>query len=352
MDIQKLVTDVEKYLKWSGQDGTTQQEYQEFVRNIFNVAMNLILSVQMWQPQSQYEYDTVIKSSSMHKNTKAKVIVAGTTGISEPEWSDVGEQVTDGTVTYIIVPDTIDFSSYQEVQDGKITNKIVSPAVLKEALSNGLAPKLDISSLTNVFLYNLLHSKGANFLPSDVSNNGWNKEGLFISSYNRNVLKNQPNQYGQLLNIPFDLGTESTQIWMDQNSGKIRYRCGNGSTAVNDALFKSCPTEDELNSTVSSLKSLISSAASSGGVVAGNVSNANAWWVKLGGTIPLIIQGGKASGNYIITFPIAFTSIVTACSNASNKSEAMNIYGLNTKRLELHNNGGYPDKFWWIAIGY
>lgn len=32
--------------------------------------------------------------------------------------------------------------------------------------------------------------------------------------------------------------------------------------------------------------------ASGAGVVAGNVSNANAWWVKLGGTIPLIIQGG------------------------------------------------------------
>ena len=31
----------------------------------------------------------------------------------------------------------------------------------------------------------------------------------------------------------------------------------------------------------------------SSGVVAGNVSNVNSWWVKLGGTIPLIIQGGR-----------------------------------------------------------
>ena len=30
------------------------------------------------------------------------------------------------------------------------------------------------------------------------------------------------------------------------------------------------------------------------GVVAGDVSNADAWWVKLGGTVPLIIQGVTA----------------------------------------------------------
>lgn len=55
---------------------------------------------------------------------------------------------------------------------------------------------------------------------------------------------------------------------------------------------------------------------SGAGVVAGNVSNANAWWVKLGGTIPLIIQGGKTSTNTAGSqlksqaFPIQFTSQV------------------------------------------
>ena len=32
------------------------------------------------------------------------------------------------------------------------------------------------------------------------------------------------------------------------------------------------------------------------GVIAGDVSNANAWWVKLSGAVPLIIQGGKQIG--------------------------------------------------------
>ena len=45
----------------------------------------------------------------------------------------------------------------------------------------------------------------------------------------------------------------------------------------------------------------------SAGVVAGNVSNPNSWWVKLGGTIPIIIQGGTTRPSPI-TFPVRFAS--------------------------------------------
>ena len=48
----------------------------------------------------------------------------------------------------------------------------------------------------------------------------------------------------------------------------------------------------------------------SAGVVAGDVSNPNSWWVKLGGSIPLIIQGIKnisgENGYYTQNFPISF----------------------------------------------
>lgn len=47
--------------------------------------------------------------------------------------------------------------------------------------------------------------------------------------------------------------------------------------------------------------------ASGAGVVAGNVSNSNAWWVKLGGAVPLIIQGGTNQPSPI-TFPVSFAS--------------------------------------------
>lgn len=48
------------------------------------------------------------------------------------------------------------------------------------------------------------------------------------------------------------------------------------------------------------------------GVIAGDVSNANAWWVKLSGAVPLIIQGGYRagrSGSWAIAFPHALLGI-------------------------------------------
>ncbi|MEQ2746044.1 hypothetical protein, partial [Dialister hominis] len=48
---------------------------------------------------------------------------------------------------------------------------------------------------------------------------------------------------------------------------------------------------------------------SGAGVVAGNVSNSNAWWVKLGGVIPLIIQGGYSSAGSF-TYPIALSTVL------------------------------------------
>ncbi len=58
----------------------------------------------------------------------------------------------------------------------------------------------------------------------------------------------------------------------------------------------------------------------SAGIVAGDVSNTNAWWVKFGGTIPLIIQGGiygetaPASRN---RFPVGYhEAIGIICTNS------------------------------------
>ena len=49
----------------------------------------------------------------------------------------------------------------------------------------------------------------------------------------------------------------------------------------------------------------------SAGVVTGDVSNPNSWWVKLGGTIPIIIQGGYTwvglRNNITVNYPISFS---------------------------------------------
>ena len=93
--------------------------------------------------------------------------------------------------------------------------------------------------------------------------------------------------------------------------------------------------------------SLISGA----GVVAGDVSNANAWWVKLGGTIPLIIQGGYSANT--ITFPIAFSKLLywggfpTVNNGERHRLEWSIQYGTITG-ASLNNEG---QQVRWLAIG-
>ena len=42
MATTKLTTDVEQYLKWAGADGTTQQQYQGFVRNMYGTLSDVV----------------------------------------------------------------------------------------------------------------------------------------------------------------------------------------------------------------------------------------------------------------------------------------------------------------------
>lgn len=82
-----------------------------------------------------------------------------------------------------------------------------------------------------------------NYKPSDVTNRGWNKLGIFISYYNRITINNQPSTYGQLINIPATRDNkESTQLWIEQCAGRIYYRGGNDSVIVNDTAFKQVAT--------------------------------------------------------------------------------------------------------------
>ena len=105
----------------------------------------------------------------------------------------------------------------------------------------------------------------------------------------------------------------------------------------------------------------------SAGVVAGDVSNPNSWWVKLGGTIPLIIQGGKyfskkysASGSLNkCTLPIAFSKplFATAISTAMNDDIIPHINGISktniTVSLDLVSNDddGSDADIYLLAVG-
>ena len=105
----------------------------------------------------------------------------------------------------------------------------------------------------------------------------------------------------------------------------------------------------------------------SAGVVAGDVSNPNSWWVKLGGTIPLIIQGGKYfSKNYSnsgslneCTLPIAFSKplFAIAISTAMNDDIVPHIHDMSktaiTVSLDLvyNANDGSDADIYLLAVG-
>lgn len=105
----------------------------------------------------------------------------------------------------------------------------------------------DIPKLTPNTLWDTIHSYGKNYVPSDTSNEGWNKLGFASISYSEFKINKQPNQNGQLINIPYDRGNESTQLWLDQNSGLIHFRGGNVAEIVNNLPFKTVATTDDVN---------------------------------------------------------------------------------------------------------
>ena len=88
----------------------------------------------------------------------------------------------------------------------------------------------------------------------------------------------------------------------------------------------------------------------SAGVVAGDVSDPNSWWVKLGGTIPIIIQGGfSSSGTF--TYPISISRFLTGgtttrMSSRNYDSDWGDIIGTPTSsyfrfRQNSYSNGTY-----------
>lgn len=95
-------------------------------------------------------------------------------------------------------------------------------------------------------LWDGMHSYPVNYVPADLSNDGWNQLGFCSIYYTQNKINNQPTQYGQLINIPADANNESTQLWIEQNGGTIFSRGGNGNIRVDDTAFKRFATLDDV----------------------------------------------------------------------------------------------------------
>ncbi len=93
-------------------------------------------------------------------------------------------------------------------------------------------------------LWDGMHSYPVNYVPSDLSNAGWNQLGFCSIYYTQTKINNQPTHYGQLINIPADANNESTQLWIEQSNGNLFSRGGNGNNRVDDTAFKQFATLD------------------------------------------------------------------------------------------------------------
>lgn len=131
--------------------GTTEQQFQEYLKNHYAVMYSLV-SMALWQPGTNYIKGQVVLSPNMPANTIARVTAAGSSGAAEPVWGSVGSTISDGTVTYIMLPRTIDFASQAEVTAGKVDNKIVTPASMQALITAIYAKaKLDAHPVGSIY---------------------------------------------------------------------------------------------------------------------------------------------------------------------------------------------------------
>lgn len=191
------------------------------------------------------------------------------------------------------------------------------------------------------------HRYGLNYVPPDVTNNGWNSLGLCLIYYTEVKIKNQPTTYGQLLNIPANQDVESTQIWIAQSSGDLYFRGGNGSNIVNDEVFTRVATEEDVSS-------------AGYGIVAANLAQNG--YVKFANG--LILQWGvytTSTRNVTITLPIAtsvtYVAIAVArttnsygCTGSQCCQYVSNVTNKTFQAGSYDAGNGYAG-FWWLSIG-
>ncbi|WP_440249035.1 hypothetical protein [Dialister succinatiphilus] len=277
----------------------------------------------------------------MPANTIARVTAAGSSGAAEPVWGSVGSTISDGTVTYIMLPRTIDFASQAEVTAGKVDNKIVTPAMLGQTVQVDLAStkrvnlnEADKSVTPGVTgILPVAHGgTGQDHLPYTPNAKGSAWDGTHFPAIGSDGVA----EVGSIL----DFHEKSA----DDADYSLRLASSGGKLMVNGT----------------DIMSYINNVKSQAGVVAGNVANANSWWVKLGGTIPLIIQGGYVGwgtgSNGNITFPVAFTQNLTFATGQGAEGTSIprtsSVSNTGAVLFNVGTDGGHYSGFAkWIATG-
>lgn len=322
--------------------GTTEQQFQEYLKNHYAVMYSLV-SMALWQPGTNYIKGQVILSPNLPANTIARVTMEGTSGDAEPAWGAVGSTISDGTAAYIMLPRTIDFATQAEVTAGINKDKIVTPAMLGQTI------QVDLASTKRVNLNEADKSVTpgiTGILP--VAQGGTGLDHLPYTPNGNNSVWD---------------GTHFPAIGEDgviEIGSMVDFHEKSGDTADYSLRLSSSGGKLLVNGT--DIMSYIANVQSQAGVVAGNIYNANAWWVKLGGTIPLIIQGGykyvDRRTDVYVPFPVAYSAVLSIVGmpvvNAANSSGRglENIKTYNTTSFVYYSGFDINGKnLFWLSVG-
>lgn len=315
--------------------GTTEQQYIEFEKNKHSVLSSLVTD-ELWQPSTVYSVGQVVKSPNMPANVVARAVTAGMSAAAEPVWSSAGHTMADGSVVWAMLYRTIDYATQEEVTEGTNTTKIVTPAMLGQTIQVDLASTKRVNlneadksvtpGITGI-LPVAQGGTGLDHLPYTPNGNNSVWDGTHFPA----IGKDGGIEIGSMVDFHEKSG--------DTDDYSLRLSSSGGKLLVNGT----------------DIMSYIANVQSQAGVVAGNVSNSNAWWVKLGGTIQLIIQGGiKAYSTNTFTFPVSFPHAILGVSvviqrNTESANQTINVYNISNTQM---NTVEYNLEAYCLMVGW
>ncbi len=320
MSIEKVLDFNSGYGNYSGDvKPTTQADMYRFMSNQNSVLMSVISSI-LWQPSTAYKVGDVVLAPSLN-GYHARCTVAGTSGSGVPSWA-LGGVTQDGSVTWVLEQQ----SAINEQQSAAITS------ATNTAATNLATKATEIANYTHQLKRSTAYAVG------DIAYYAKLPSPLYLECTTAGTTgKSEPS-------------------WTKTTSG----------TVVSDGTakftIKTVCAEEDMTSAIAdaeaNMTSAITDAIAKAGIVAGDVSNPDAWWIKLGGTIPLIIQGvlGKSYSKdewRTITFPISFTSWVLPSGVVGNEIGSYNIsVRLNDlTTIKVCSGGCAREYIWTLFIG-
>ena len=104
MSVEKFNRNFEDLFNWdTSEQPTTEQEYQNAVKNWTKTEMNLVDTL-LWQPETDYTEENIVKTPSLPLHYVLVCTTGGTSGTTEPSYDNVqiGDSVTDGTVEWTV----------------------------------------------------------------------------------------------------------------------------------------------------------------------------------------------------------------------------------------------------------